>query len=115
MYVHANVYCALYVTFQVCHWAEIQARSRKMSTQQFLDMAEQKKQQLRNTLEVRPNVRFTAVFLLSDCQIKNETTYIYNVHVHMYIDIIIQYASEKTFHTVENRCRLNGSVVQKQR
>lgn len=36
----------------MCQWAEIQARSRKMPVEEFLALAEEKKQQLHRTLEV---------------------------------------------------------------
>ena len=37
----------------MCQWAEIQARSRKLSIDDFLFLAEQKKQLLQTTLEVK--------------------------------------------------------------
>lgn len=52
MYLLCNTYFVS-VLMQVQQWAEIQAHSRKMPLEEFLALAEKKKQELQVTLQVQ--------------------------------------------------------------
>ena len=52
-YFKFECWITFFFAVQVRQWAEIQARSRKMSPAEFLSFAEQKKTELQTALEVR--------------------------------------------------------------
>ncbi len=48
----SNLSLSILLLCQVLQWAEIQARSRKLSLQEFLSLADTRKQEIQATLEV---------------------------------------------------------------